>query len=190
MSDLTLVDALARVATALNDADIPYMVINGQAVIHYGEPRFTRDIDLTVGIAPDELPRVLPLLLKTGFRPNVDDAQQFVDQTHVLPLLDEAGRLRADVSFTDSSYEVQAIARGTDVPVKDVLVRFVSVEDLLIHKLIAGRPIDLVDVKTVLLKNPDVDLADIRHWLSQFAEALDLPLLERLDRSLSDTGLA
>ncbi|MGB3565055.1 MAG: hypothetical protein WBH85_09195 [Thermoanaerobaculia bacterium] len=39
---------LERIALALDNADLPYMVIGGQAVLLHGEPRLTRDIDITV----------------------------------------------------------------------------------------------------------------------------------------------
>jgi hypothetical protein len=36
---------LERVARKLEDLDVPYVVIGGQAVLLYGEPRLTRDIN-------------------------------------------------------------------------------------------------------------------------------------------------
>ena len=47
-------------------------------------------------------------------------------------------------------------------------VTFSSPEDLIIHKIFAGRPRDLEDVGTILRKNPDVDIHYIRGWLEQF----------------------
>ena len=41
---------IRRVAQRLDDDKIPYMVIGGQAVLVYGRPRPTRDIDTTLGI--------------------------------------------------------------------------------------------------------------------------------------------
>ena len=38
-------DLLKRVAGELSRNAIPYMVIGGQAVLLYGEPRLTKDID-------------------------------------------------------------------------------------------------------------------------------------------------
>ena len=46
---------LKKVSRALKKASVPYMVIGGQAVLVYGEPRLTRDIDITVGIGIDGL---------------------------------------------------------------------------------------------------------------------------------------
>jgi hypothetical protein len=38
---------LETIALGLEKRGIPYMVIGGQAVLLYGEPRLTRDIDVT-----------------------------------------------------------------------------------------------------------------------------------------------
>ena len=50
---------LERIATALDAEAIPYMVIGGQAVLVHGEPRLTRDIDITLGVDIDQLGQVL-----------------------------------------------------------------------------------------------------------------------------------
>jgi len=49
---------LVRLARALEAAGIPYMVIGGQAVLLHGEPRLTREIDVTLGVDSSELARV------------------------------------------------------------------------------------------------------------------------------------
>jgi hypothetical protein len=41
-----LLEAIAR---GLERLSIPYMLIGGQAVLLYGEPRLTCDIDITLG---------------------------------------------------------------------------------------------------------------------------------------------
>lgn len=40
---------LEKLSCALDQVGIPYMVIGGQAVLRHGEPRLTKDIDLTLG---------------------------------------------------------------------------------------------------------------------------------------------
>jgi hypothetical protein len=55
-------EILARLAAALERHGIPAMVIGGQAVLLYGEPRLTRDIDVTLGVGTDRLASVLELL--------------------------------------------------------------------------------------------------------------------------------
>ena len=39
-------DLLEKIAITLDKKGIPYMVIGGQAVLVYGEPRLIRDIDI------------------------------------------------------------------------------------------------------------------------------------------------
>ena len=43
-----------KIAEQLDKENIPYMIIGGQAVLIYGRPRLTRDIDITLGIDTDK----------------------------------------------------------------------------------------------------------------------------------------
>ena len=68
--------------------------------------------------------------------------------------------------------------RAQRVPTGRAEVRYASLEDLIIHKVIAGRPKDLEDVRALLLKNRSADEEYIRDWLAQFETALDQPVLQ------------
>ncbi|MGC9445267.1 MAG: hypothetical protein ACP5E9_10135 [Candidatus Methanospirareceae archaeon] len=57
----------------------------------------------------------------------------------VLPTLDDRSGIRVDFIFSVSPYERQALARAKKVEVQGTLVTFVALEDLIIHKVIAGR---------------------------------------------------
>ena len=54
MTDLSLVSLFVR---PLNQLGIPYMVTGGVASVVYGEPRFTRDIDLVIDLKPRDARR-------------------------------------------------------------------------------------------------------------------------------------
>ena len=81
---------LERIALGLEERQIPYMVIGGQAVLIYGEPRLTRDIDITLGVGPERLADVLALARASAWRVLVERPDEFVQRTFVLPL-DVAG---------------------------------------------------------------------------------------------------
>ena len=49
---------LKKIAKELNKFRIPYMVIGGQAVLLYGEPRLTKDIDITLGEGIESLEKI------------------------------------------------------------------------------------------------------------------------------------
>ena len=54
-------DVLKLVASRLDSAGIPYMVTGSIAASHYAAPRFTRDIDLVVQLAPGNAEQVAHL---------------------------------------------------------------------------------------------------------------------------------
>ncbi len=163
-------ELLAAIGTHLSRHALSYMIIGGQAVLLYGEPRMTRDIDVTLGLDTDRLGDVLDVVRELSLKPLPDDLESFVKETMVLPTLDENSGIRVDFIFSFTPYERQAIKRARKVKILGEEVNFASPEDLLIHKIFAGRPRDLEDVRSILLKNPDLDARYIRNWLQQFVE--------------------
>lgn len=174
---------LARVAGALADAGLPYMVIGGQAVLLYGEPRLTRDVNVTLGADPARLADLLAVCDRIGLVP-VPEA--FVAETLVLPCDDPSTGLRVDFIFSYEGFERAAIDRAAAVRVGGVDVRFASVEDLVVLKVVAGRPRDLDDIRGVLARHPEADLGYVRQWLAEFDAALGLGTEAALDRLLAD----
>jgi predicted nucleotidyltransferase len=177
-------DLLEKTALALDERSIPYMLIGGQAVLLYGEPRLTKDIDITLGVGPERLPDVVEMVEGLGWKVLVETPETFVRETMVLPCSEPLADIRVDFIFSSSPYEQQAMERVRHVPVGRAQVRFASIEDLIIHKLIAGRPRDVEDVKSVLVKNREVDIRYIRHWLEQFEDTLSEPFLKRFEEIL------
>lgn len=162
---------IKNVAQALDSRSIPYMVIGGQAVLIYGRPRLTRDIDITLGIDVDAFGLIEQLLTTLKLKSLTSDPQSFAAKTRVLPTEEPKSKYRVDFIFSFSSYERQALQRATRVTMKGYPIRFASCEDLIIHKMVAGRAIDEEDVKSVLARNRDVlDLKYVRRWLSAFGE--------------------
>lgn len=174
-------ELLEQLGPALNASGIPYMLIGGQAVLLYGEPRLTRDIDLTLGIGPERLPDLLKMVEAIGLQVRVVNVVQFVTRTMVLPCEQPGTGIRVDFVLSSSAYEQQALQRARVVTVGQAELRFAALEDLVIHKVIAGRPRDLEDVRTVLLKNPNADATYIRQWLEEFERALAEPYRQRFE---------
>ena len=164
---------IAHIAASLTIRKIPYMISGGQAVLLYGEPRLTRDIDVTIGEDISRLPDLLRTVDDTGLTPLPDDVESFVRKTMILPVHHEDTGVRVDFTFSLSPYTIEAIARAHKVAMEGQEVAFTSVEDLVIHKVIAGRARDLEDVRSVLLRNSDVDTAYITKWLKKFDESTE-----------------
>lgn len=172
---------LARIARALDSRRIPYMVIGGQAVLLYGEPRFTRDVDVALHAGPQDLPTLLQCANESGLRVLVESPADFVQRTLVLPCAEPSSGIRVDLILSLSPYERQAIQRAATVPVAGTPVRYASAEDMIILKTVAGRPRDLEDVRSILLKNPKVDAAYVRRWLHEIQAGQDEDFLTRFE---------
>jgi hypothetical protein len=149
------------------------MVIGGQAVLLYGEPRLTKDIDITLGIGIEGLDRIKRIVCDLDFKALIEDIDNFVEKTMVFPVQDLKSGIRIDFIFSFSPYERQAIERANEVKLENVIVRFAALEDLIIHKIIAKRARDSEDVRSILLKNPDYDKIYIEKWLKEFDKSLD-----------------
>lgn len=157
----------------LADLRLPYAIIGGAAVQIWGEPRFTKDLDLTV-LAPIESFSETVEQLLTHLEPRIDKALQFAQKNRVLLVQTSTG-YPVDVSFGLPGYEDGVIDRSVEVelaPGKSV--RFCSPEDLIIYKSIAGRGQDVIDVQRVIARQKQIlDLSYIRNWLDVFAELLE-----------------
>jgi predicted nucleotidyltransferase len=169
---------LKKIAAQLLKQNIPYMIIGGQAVLVYGEPRLTKDIDVTLGIGVDEWRRMEQVIQESGWQYLTSDVEDFVKETMVLPVKDKESGIRIDFIFSLSPYERQAIDKAIDIDLGGVAIKFASLEDIVIHKIVARRPRDIEDAKSVLLKNPAYDKEYIREWLSEFDKSLEENFIE------------
>ena len=104
--------------------------------------------------------------------PLVEDVADFVNKTSVMPLHDNETGLRIDFIFAFSVYVRKALDRARVLAIGAAQVRFASLEDILVLKVIAGRPRDIEDALTILIKNPRADLDYIRAWLGKFDQSL------------------
>jgi hypothetical protein len=78
--------------------------------------------------------------------------------------------VRFDFIFSTTPYEAQAIARAVPTPVGGVSVPFASAEDLILHKLFAGRARDIEDAAGVVRrKGPELDRGYLEIWAVAFA---------------------
>ena len=162
---------IARVASALQSQGIRFMLIGGQAVLVHGEPRLTQDIDITLAATPDQLDDILAVCDATDLEPLPEKVREFVNATFVLPAVETTTSVRVDFIFSSTPYEQQAIERAVVVPVRDVRVPFATAEDLVLHKLFAGRPRDLEDAEGVVRrKGGELDWDYVEYWAAQFAE--------------------
>jgi hypothetical protein len=161
---------ISRLARELTGRRVPFMLIGGQAVLLHGRPRLTDDIGITLGLGPSELSTVRAVCAPCGLVPLPEDVDAFVRETFVLPCHHPPSGLRVDFIFSTTPYEAQAIGRAVIVKLAGTSVPFASAEDLILHKLFAGRPRDWEDaVGVVRRKGTTLDWEYLHRWAAEFA---------------------
>jgi predicted nucleotidyltransferase len=175
---------IGRLADALRQRGLGFMLIGGQAVLVHGQPRLTQDIDITLAASPERLADVLDVCRDLGLTALPEDRESFVAETFVLPASDRGTGIRVDFVFSSTSYEKQAIERAVHVAMGGTEVPFASAEDLILHKVFAARPRDIEDAAGVVRrKGSELDWEYIHEWGARFSE---LPGYEDVSRSLRE----
>src|SRR5438445_201713 len=130
-------ETLARVGRVLRDADIPFAVAGGFAVIGHGYERFTRDVDLLVYAR--DLSRAMQALRAAGLRGG---------RTPIgAKLRDEHTGVDVDLVGTGFEGDERALARSLR---ERRLLPVIPVGHLILMKLESGRSKDDADVVELL----------------------------------------
>jgi hypothetical protein len=164
-------DVLKLVATRLDAASIPYMVTGSIAASHYAVPRFTRDIDFVVELAPVDVDRVYELF-EADFYGDSQALMRAARQRGMVNLIHRDLLVKVDLIVRkDSPYRIEEFRRRHVVLIEDVKVSIVAPEDLILSKLVWMREsrseIQRRDVQSVLDAVPSVDRPYIEHWASE-----------------------
>lgn len=168
-----VVDLLADVASALDTAGVPWYLFGAQAAILHGAVRLTADVDVTVRL-PDSMSNeaLAQTLEQHRFHRRVHDAA-FIERTRVIPFVHLPTAFPMDVVLAGPGLEDRFFDRVVIRHIDDVRVRVASAEDLIVMKVLAGRPKDLEDVEAIVAAYGDrLDEATIRTTLELLQQAL------------------
>jgi hypothetical protein len=162
-----------------------WYLFGAQAAAMYGNPRVTADVDITVDRGPLAIEAIVEAFAEAGFSPRVRDAVELVETAHVLPVVHEPTGMPLDIVFAGSGMEAEFLERALVMSIEGVEMRIITPEDLIIAKVLAGRPKDLDDVRGVVkAQMPKLDMARVRDVLQLLEVALDqsdlCPVFERI----------
>jgi len=175
--------ALVDLKRALKARD--WSLIGAQVATIYGSTRTTQDIDLSVFLDPKHWPELVQDLLDAGFIARIPDALEFAERTRVLLLQHQASEVDIDLVLAGPGLETLFLGRKVTVPVFDLAVPVLCVEDLIASKVFAGRPRDLDDLRAVLRRTPFV-AQNVVETLRLLESALDRSDLVSCFHALQD----
>ena len=173
MAASAVTDALNHVWAALEPLKLPMALMGGLAAAVWKHPRNTRDVDLLVDVRdlrPDEL---VEAMKQAGMRSKREPPVLSVGDQRIIQLLYQAPGtfldIQIDVLLADSAYQKEALKRAAPVKLdKQLEIAVLSCEDLIIHKLLAGRIVDRADVAALLRANRAIlDRAYLNAWLGR-----------------------
>jgi len=188
---------VTEVVAALSDAlaawDARWYLFGAQAVLVWGRPRTSADVDVTAAIDLEAVPTFIEHMEAHEFWVRVPNPEEFVNRTRVLPFLHTPTGLPLDVVLAGPGLEQEFLERAMEVDLGGgVKAPVISAEDLVIGKILAGRTKDVEDVRGIVQQQLGrLDLGRIRTVLAALEEALAradlLPVFEaELQRAESD----
>ena len=175
-------ELLRALSGVLDHLEVRWYVFGAQAVLYWGRPRFTQDIDVTVQLGSVESSRLVDELKKAGFALRVEGTAAFIQQTRVVPLEFGSSGWALDVVLGGPGLEEEFQRRAVPVEVAPgVTVPIISAEDLIVTKVLAGRPKDLEDIRGILVAQSErLDTGAVRHLLVMLESALGVSDLVRV----------
>jgi hypothetical protein len=148
---IDLLVAAVEVTEFCQRQDWQFCFIGGVAVQRWGNPRFTVDVDLTLITGYGQEEKYAEILLE-ALEPRRADAGQFAVLHRVLLARTHAG-VDVDIAFGALPFEEHSIERASDWIVdSERSLPTCSAEDLIVHKVFAGRDRDWDDVRGVLVR--------------------------------------
>ncbi len=184
MSDRqSALDLLASLAGIFGEGEIRWYLFGAQAVVVWGAPRMTADVDVTVEIEPEAAHALVAELERADFQLRIRDVEGFVEQTRVLPFVHQPTQLPVDVVLAGPGLEELFLERARLVEMGGIEIPVIAPEDLIVTKILAGRPKDLEDVRGILRERRTTLAVDqIRATLELLEQALGqsdlLPVFE------------
>ena len=172
-------ELLAAFAQAARRGGWLWYVFGAQAVVAYGRPRMTADVDVTVHLGGHSTLDLVRVLEASGFEARFELDEAFLSSAHLLPMLHVSTAMPADVVVLQPGLQEEFLARARLIDVGGLTVPMISPEDLIATKVLAARRKDLEDVRGVLMER----------WETLNFEQIDA-VVARLDEALEGKTLA
>jgi len=177
---------LFRSAVALErrwrEHEFEFCFIGGIAVQRWGEPRNTRDLDLTLMTGFGQEQPFLDAVLDE-LAPRRPDAREFALLNRVLLVRDEFG-VPIDISLGAMPFEERTVRRSSSWFIDETnSITTCSASDLIVHKAFASRVTDWHDIRGIIVRSQQqLDWKTIEYELAPLAELKASPeILSRLN---------
>ena len=164
---------LRLIAERLDSANVPYMITGSMAMAFYSQPRMTRDLDLVVEMNMADADRLVGLFTDDCYidRDAVRDA---ISRSSMFNVIHKEWTAKADfIVRKNQEYRKVEFARRRKVSVEQMDVSVVSIEDLILSKLVwrkqSRSELQLADVCQLMAANKELDWDYLRKWAKELS---------------------
>jgi len=163
------IDIVRDISQRFEQVGIPYMLSGSMAMNYYAQPRMTRDIDVVIAIAPDDVHRVADLF-QSDYYVSEESIRESIVRESIFNLVHQDSVIKVDwIIRKRSEYRRVEFERRHRISILDFSTFIVSKEDLIISKLFWAKDshseIQLGDVKNLLATG--YDAAYLQHWTGE-----------------------
>lgn len=139
---------LREFIASLNSHRVDYVIVGAYALAFHGHPRYTGDIDILVGAAPENASRLEEVLREFGFGEAGLSARDFLEPEQVIQLGRAPDRIDLLTSITGVSFE-EAWANRVPAELDGIPVSFIGRELLIRNKRATERVQDHADLEAL-----------------------------------------
>lgn len=133
------------------DAEVEYPIIGGYAVAKHGEPRYTKDLDIWINNSRKNAEKVYHALKDFGAPLTNITIEDFTVSSYVFQIGIEPSRIDILMGLEGLDFD-ECQSRRATAKIGEIEMYFISIDDLILNKKLAGRPQDLRDAEILELK--------------------------------------
>lgn len=164
-----LAELATKAVTALDAVGAEYAICGGVAVALSGRGRATRDLDVVAVLTDEQLFAFVEAARGLGFSHHSRADRHHLDDVVLyrfwLPVRDTGLSTSLDLQCGHSEFHSNVARRAQEVRVAGTRLKVASLEDLILMKLMAFRPVDRADaIDIVALNRGQVDEAYLQDW--------------------------
>lgn len=177
---------LLDLVEGLEESGIEYALVGGVAVLAWGDPRTTRDIDVIAQLDASDLGDVAERLEPHGFRFDRPGALRALDEGSHFTIFHDDAFYHVDMVPASTASHERTLEGRRRVEIEDRVAWVASPEDTIANKLVFGAEQDLKDAAGILARlGEDIDDERLEVLCSKLGVREDLGRLrERVDEAL------
>lgn len=165
-------EKVLKIHEALERRGIPYAFGGAIALNYHREPRATIDIDVNIFLDPED---------EAGTIGALSELHPIEGRDQLIASLRRDGQARTawgithvDLFFANTEFHDAMGQRVARQPFDGAEIPVISIEDLVVAKVLYARPKDWLDIEAVVTTEREkLDRGYIRHWVDQFLDSDD-----------------